>query len=176
MQTAMIWLNPCMGKNGWVYWMIICLFIFPVLVMTLFGFQVLQPGWADWERIIFVAGVMYCCHQMTLAICGLRVGACTAKKIELTPCDLRLLTFSGKSVSFSRSQSWVLRKKCFTKTYHRILFQKDREHLVIQDKNHTCYISAYTEDFANLSARLEDIRQANSSKGQSRDVERCAGY
>jgi hypothetical protein len=157
----MVWLNLSMGKNGWLFGVLISLGIGPILMIAIFAYVFIQPGWTYWERAIFFAGMLFFFYQVVATIHSFRVASLTAKRIELTPCDLRLLTFSGKYVSFPRSQPWALSKKKFARTYHRILFQKDLEHLVIQDKNHTCYISAYTEDFVGLSEKLEGIQQAN---------------
>ena len=157
----LVWCNSCMGRNGWLIWLAILSFVFPLIVLSVLMEFIFQSGWSSLEQAFFVFGIIFVLYHIGLATLAIWFAFHTAKKVEITPKDVRLITFSGKSVSFTRSQSWALNTRRFTKPYHRIMFQKNCEHLVIQDDNHTCYISAYTEGFADLSEKLASVHRRN---------------
>jgi hypothetical protein len=155
------WLNRTLGANGWLYWLMACSLAAPALMFAVLAGAVLQSGWAPIDRTMIIGCMIFIFYIIMLVLLGLVTASSTAKRIELTPAFISLVTFSGRRLSIDRGNCWELRKHNFTKKYHQFLFQKDLEHLVIQDKNHTCYISAYTEDFAGLSEKLEGLQQAN---------------
>ena len=156
-----IWSNRTMGRNGWIYWAFVLCLAAPIFMFALLASAVLDPGWRIMDRTMIAGALVFIAYVLALVMLGLKVASQTAKRIELTAKTIRLLTFSGRGVQIDMRKPWTLQSSRFTRKYHAFLFQKDREHLVIQDESHICYISAYTEDFAGLSNQLASIQKGN---------------
>ena len=152
----MVWFNPVMGRDGWVFWLAATSLIFPLIMLYILAVSALDPGWSSTVRLLVVLGIGFVFYHLLLALFTLYEGSLTAKKIELNQSNIKLVTFSGKVVTIPLNGPWHLNTTFLNKPYHRILFQKDHEHLVIANANRSFYISAYTDDFDELTEQLTD--------------------
>jgi hypothetical protein len=163
--------NQRLGKNGWLYWVLMPCFLGPAHYISVLLPPVLNRDYSNEGRLTCLGLLLYLVILVAQAAIVYVLAVRTAKQIELLSGEIHITTFSGKRICFGASQTWSLHKRSFTRQHHYALFPKDRESLVIQGERYACSISAYTDDFETLSKQLYQLRRdtafaANISRTQ----------